>query len=213
MLGEGRRWWITASSDSHRHYTEGGSDFWPGEYAKTYVLARKSPDDILEGLRSGRVFVTTGDLVSSVDLEVRPVARGATAAGIGGEVTVARGQDVRITLRVRDPAGENFGGRSPEVKRIDLIRGDLTGAPSSRAADQNPTAHVERRFTSADWVREGEVITLQDIFLFDYSAGVDENGRFLGQLKATGVRPKFAEKLVDQGIHLGPEVFSPDGTN
>jgi pilus assembly protein CpaF len=60
---------------------------------------------------------------------------------------------------------------------------------------------------------EGDVITLQDIFLFDYSAGVDENGRFLGQLKATGVRPKFAEKLVDQGIHLGPEVFSPDGTN
>jgi hypothetical protein len=104
--------------------------------------------------------VTTGDLVSSVDLEVRPVARGATAAGIGGEVTVARGQDVRITLRVRDPAGENFGGRSPEVKRIDLIRGDLTGAPSSRAADQNPTTRVERRFTSADWVREGEVITL-----------------------------------------------------
>ncbi|MFM7070116.1 MAG: CpaF family protein [Actinomycetes bacterium] len=58
---------------------------------------------------------------------------------------------------------------------------------------------------------EGEVITLQDVFLFDYAAGVDENGRYLGQLKATGVRPKFAEKLADQGIHLGPEVFSPDG--
>jgi pilus assembly protein CpaF len=57
---------------------------------------------------------------------------------------------------------------------------------------------------------EGDVITLQDIFLFDYSAGVDENGRYLGQLKATGVRPKFTEKLADQGIHLGPEVFSPD---
>jgi len=60
---------------------------------------------------------------------------------------------------------------------------------------------------------EGDVITLQDIFLFDYAAGVDENGRYLGQLKATGVRPKFAEKLADQGIHLGPEVFSPDGAN
>lgn len=160
MLGEGRRWWITASSDSHRHYTDGGIDFWPGEYAKTYVLARKTPDDILDGLRNGRVFVTTGDLVSSVDLEVRPVARGASAAGIGGEVTVSKGQDVRITLRVRDPAGENFGGRSPEVKRIDLIRGDLTGPVAVRTADANPTARVERRFTSADWVREGEVITL-----------------------------------------------------
>lgn len=57
---------------------------------------------------------------------------------------------------------------------------------------------------------EGDVITLQDIFLFDFGAGVDEHGRFRGQLKATGVRPKFAEKLADQGIRLGPEVFSPD---
>jgi pilus assembly protein CpaF len=58
---------------------------------------------------------------------------------------------------------------------------------------------------------EGDVITLQDIFLFDFAAGVDENGRYRGQLQATGVRPKFAEKLADQGIRLGPEVFSPDG--
>lgn len=160
MLGEGRRWWITASSDSHRHYTDGGIDFWPGEYAKTYVLARKSPDDILDGLRNGRVFVTTGDLVSAVDLGVQPVVRGAVAAGIGGEVTVARGQDVRITLRVRDPAGENFGGRQPEVKRIDLIRGDLTGQAPARSSDTNPTTRIESRFSAGDWVREGDVITL-----------------------------------------------------
>jgi pilus assembly protein CpaF len=56
---------------------------------------------------------------------------------------------------------------------------------------------------------EGDVITLQDIFLFDFAAGVDENGRYRGQLQATGVRPKFAEKLADQGIRLGPEVFAP----
>ena len=58
---------------------------------------------------------------------------------------------------------------------------------------------------------EGDVITLQDIFLFDFGAGVDEHGRYRGQLRATGVRPKFAEKLADQGIRLGAEVFSPDG--
>ena len=55
---------------------------------------------------------------------------------------------------------------------------------------------------------EGEIITLQDIFLFDYSAGVDEHGRFKGQLKPTGVRPKFSQKLADHGIRLGPEMFS-----
>ena len=57
---------------------------------------------------------------------------------------------------------------------------------------------------------EGDVITLQDVFLFDFSMGVDEHGKFRGHLKATGVRPKFTEKLADQGIRLGPEVFQPE---
>ena len=55
---------------------------------------------------------------------------------------------------------------------------------------------------------EGEIITLQDVFLFDFGMGTDEHGRYLGQLKATGVRPRFTEKLADQGIRRGPEVFS-----
>jgi pilus assembly protein CpaF len=69
-----------------------------------------------------------------------------------------------------------------------------------------------RRITHITEVQgmEGDVITLQDIFLFDYGMGVDEHGRFLGHLKATGVRPKFVEKLQDLGIRLGPEVFQPE---
>ena len=57
---------------------------------------------------------------------------------------------------------------------------------------------------------EGDVITLQDVFLFDFGMGIDEHGRFKGHLKATGVRPKFAEKLSDLGIRLGQEVFAPE---
>jgi pilus assembly protein CpaF len=70
-----------------------------------------------------------------------------------------------------------------------------------------------RRVTHVTEVQgmEGDIITLQDIFLFDFGMGVDEHGRYRGHLKATGVRPKFAEKLADQGIRLGPEVFSPEG--
>jgi pilus assembly protein CpaF len=70
-----------------------------------------------------------------------------------------------------------------------------------------------RRITHITEVQgmEGDVITLQDVFLFDYGMGVDEHGRFRGHLKATGVRPKFAEKLSDLGIRLGPEVFEPEG--
>ncbi|MCU1345245.1 MAG: flpF [Acidimicrobiia bacterium] len=70
-----------------------------------------------------------------------------------------------------------------------------------------------RRITHITEVQgmEGEVITLQDVFLFDYGMGVDDKGRFKGHLKATGVRPRFAEKLADLGIRLGPEVFQPEG--
>ncbi|MGV3759925.1 MAG: CpaF family protein [Actinomycetota bacterium] len=69
-----------------------------------------------------------------------------------------------------------------------------------------------RRITHITEVQgmEGDVITLQDVFLFDYGMGVDEHGRFKGHLKATGVRPKFTEKLADLGIRLGPEVFQPE---
>ncbi len=69
-----------------------------------------------------------------------------------------------------------------------------------------------RRITHVTEVQgmEGDVITLQDIFLFDFGMGVDEQGRFKGHLKATGVRPKFAEKLADLGIRLGQDVFQPE---
>jgi pilus assembly protein CpaF len=58
---------------------------------------------------------------------------------------------------------------------------------------------------------EGEIITLQDIFLFDYSAGIDEEGHFLGGLKSTGLRPRFIDKLAEQGIAVSPEVFAVTG--
>ncbi|HWO71456.1 MAG TPA: CpaF family protein [Actinomycetota bacterium] len=57
---------------------------------------------------------------------------------------------------------------------------------------------------------EGEVITLQDIFLFDWSAGIDDNGRFRGRLKATGLRPTFLDDLQDKGVYVDPEIFAPE---
>ncbi len=46
---------------------------------------------------------------------------------------------------------------------------------------------------------EGDVITMQDIFLFDYDAGYDENGAPLGHAESTGLRPKFLDKLAARG--------------
>jgi pilus assembly protein CpaF len=54
---------------------------------------------------------------------------------------------------------------------------------------------------------EGETLVMQDIAYFDYSAGIDEAGMFLGRLKSTGVRPKFSRHLEDLGITLPAELF------
>jgi len=70
-----------------------------------------------------------------------------------------------------------------------------------------------RRITHVTEVQgmEGDVVTLQDVFLFDYGMGIDQNGRFKGHLKATGIRPRFAEKLQDLGVKLGAELFATEG--
>jgi pilus assembly protein CpaF len=58
---------------------------------------------------------------------------------------------------------------------------------------------------------EGDVITLQDIFAYDHSAGFDETGRSMGTLKATGLRPKFLEKMTHSNVHVDPMLFARDG--
>src|SRR5690349_12452635 len=66
-----------------------------------------------------------------------------------------------------------------------------------------------RRVTAISEVigMEGDIITMQDLFTFDYAAGRDEQGRFRGTLKSTGLRPKFATELHDQGVELAPDLF------
>jgi pilus assembly protein CpaF len=55
---------------------------------------------------------------------------------------------------------------------------------------------------------EGDIITLQDIFLFDFGMGVDDRGRFAGRLKSTGLRPQFTERLVDAGLDVSMDIFA-----
>ncbi|PYX88376.1 MAG: hypothetical protein DMG67_17365 [Acidobacteria bacterium] len=51
-----------------------------------------------------------------------------------------------------------------------------------------------------------EMVTLQDIFVFD-RLGVGANNRVLGRFRATGVRPGFADRLKASGIQLPPKLF------
>ena len=53
---------------------------------------------------------------------------------------------------------------------------------------------------------EGDVITMQDIFVFE-KMGVTQDGKVMGRFRATGVRPKCAERLRAAGIHLPPDMF------
>ncbi len=156
MLGEGRRWWITANSDSHVHWREGGVDFWPGEYSKTYVYAEKSHDDILDGVRSGRVFVTTGDLIS--ELYVTLSADG-DEASIGGALPVSDGANVLVTVRFLDPDASNAHGENPSVRRVDVIVGEVHGPVADRSTDTNPSTRVVARFETSDWGRDGDYRT------------------------------------------------------
>jgi pilus assembly protein CpaF len=58
---------------------------------------------------------------------------------------------------------------------------------------------------------EGDIITLQDLFLFDYNAGIDDEGKFRGELKPTGLRPRFVDRLAEQGVRIDAEIFQPGG--
>ncbi|HLG57321.1 MAG TPA: CpaF family protein [Vicinamibacterales bacterium] len=53
---------------------------------------------------------------------------------------------------------------------------------------------------------EGDVITMQDIFVFE-KMGLNKDGKVIGRFRATGVRPKVAERMKAGGIHLPTDMF------
>lgn len=150
LLSEGRRWWVTGVSDSHGHYTDGWADFWPGQYAKTYVYAEKDYDSIFTALKAGNIFVSTGDLIDAlyVDVLVKNTDKKATS----GETLLVSAED-ELVLRVRfsDPDGPNGGGFTPQVQRVDVIQGVISGPVQNRSSDEAPDTKVAKRFYAGDW--------------------------------------------------------------
>jgi pilus assembly protein CpaF len=66
----------------------------------------------------------------------------------------------------------------------------------------------QRKITSIQEITgmEGEVVTMQEIFGYRQT-GVDPHGKVMGYFQATGIRPRFADKLLNQGIVLPDEMF------
>jgi len=150
LLDEGIRWFITANSDFHTHFTEGGDDFWPGQYTKMYVFAsEKSYRAIAEGIAAGKVFTVSGDLIDKLDF----TASNGNAQAMMGETLLGRsGDDVKVTIRVHDPNGLNNNYDNPALKQVQLIS-NASGDPE-----------IVRVFTSADWQRDGEDLVMTHTF-------------------------------------------------
>jgi pilus assembly protein CpaF len=55
---------------------------------------------------------------------------------------------------------------------------------------------------------EGDIIVLSDIFKFNQT-GVTTEGKVLGEVNATGIRPNFTPRLIAAGFNLSADIFAP----
>ena len=121
------------------------ADFWPGEFQKDYVFVKSNkkptPQDILNGMRSGNSFVVQGDLIRGLDFTAK--ASG-PEAHMGEKLVVGPNQKVKIKVRVYLPDVNNncpYANANPALAQvninqslnrpvlhhIDLIGGSVTG--------------------------------------------------------------------------------------
>ena len=68
----------------------------------------------------------------------------------------------------------------------------------------------KRKITSIQEITgmEGDIVTMQEIFVFEQT-GVAPDGAVLGHFRATGIRPKFVERLRTRGVAISEEIFDP----
>jgi pilus assembly protein CpaF len=169
----------------------------------------------------GKGEVTIRDLVRN-SLRMRPdrivvgEVRGAEAidmlqamnTGHDGSITTVHSNSPRDTLSRIETMSLMAGMDLP----VRVIREQMASALDlvvhlSRLQDGT------RRVTHVSEVMgmEGDVIVLQDLYLFDYGMGIDEEGKFLGRLKSTGIRPHCTDRLANHGISLDASMFAGEG--
>jgi hypothetical protein len=144
LLGEGRNYWFFASSDWHNRGSFGpddrrsSQDFYPGEYQRSYTMVRNGtdklrPQTIVDGMRTGNVFTTSGQLIdrlafvacasypgftarSNASVEALAIAAAsnntdtdtAGCATMGEKLKLRAGAEIVVSIVVRDPAGTNY---------------------------------------------------------------------------------------------------------
>ncbi|MDP9298316.1 MAG: CpaF family protein, partial [Actinomycetota bacterium] len=166
----------------------------------------------------GRGSVTIRDLVRNA-LRMRPDRI------VVGEVRGAEALDMLQAMNTgHDGSISTIHSNSPRdsISRLETITLMAGMDLSPRSIREQMAAAIQlivhqqrlkdgtRRFTHVTEVAgmEGEVVTLQDIFVFDFSAGIDDDGKFRGRLKSTGLRPKFLDRLAERGVHVDAALFA-----
>ncbi|MGI8808877.1 MAG: hypothetical protein ACR2KK_13760 [Acidimicrobiales bacterium] len=168
LLAEGRRWWVTANSDSHAvasgpESQPFGRDFWPGAYSRTVVgTTEPSYRAVMDGIRGGRMWVGHGDLIWSLEVRVGP--RGfldREGVTLGDRLVVERGADVQVRLRIGLPKTPNASGVVPSLARVDVISGPVMEAPGPRDGAAAPATAVVASF---DVRRRADEVDLDHTF-------------------------------------------------
>ena len=180
LSAEGRKFFNFASSDDHWHWSMGGSDFWPGEYQKTYTYIDTDAADqiqaVFDGNRSGNSWNVQGDLIDELQFTAKNKNQ---TAMMGQTLTVKAGDQVQIKIKVHDPAGTNFCPLNmdnpslaqvgisqplnmPVLDHIDVIAGTITGnVPMTNPDD----------IVATDYETDASVIET-----FDRHGGIDKDG-------------------------------------
>ena len=122
--------------------------------------------------------------------------------GHDGSMTTAHSNSPRDTLSRLETMTMMAGMDLP----VRAIREQVSSA-IDLVVHQSRMRDGSRKITNITEVTgmEGDIITMTDIFLFE-QVGY-ENGRVVGSLRPTGLRPKFMEKIEGAGIHLPSSIF------
>jgi pilus assembly protein CpaF len=151
---------------------------------------RMRPDRIILGeCRSGEAF----DMLQAMN------------TGHDGSMTTIHANTPRDALsRLEQMIGMSGIDISPRSARAQIASAIHVVLQLERLSDGR------RRLTSLAEVTgmEGETVLLQEVFRFE-RGGLDENLKVIGQLKPTGIRPRFMEHLVARGIDLPAHLFDP----
>lgn len=142
---------------------------------------------------------------------------------IVGEVRAEEALDMLQAMNTgHDGSLTTIHANSPRdaVGRLEVMVGMANANMSVRSIRQQVSSAIDlfvqisrfsdgsRRITSLTECvgMEGDLVTMQDIFVFD-KTGINDKGRVMGRFRATGIRPKFYERLKAAGVQLPAATF------